>query len=427
MEFWDSQQWTQHPIWLHFTDENIEHRFRYNYESGAIGFIRAAMVMSMLSWIAAMAVGWLVIPEQILAASLVIGVIMFPYLIFVLYATWQDYFRGKLQSLAAGSNALAGLVLIYFCGFFPNSEYVTLLALTYLMFFGAYMLHLRLIPAIGAAAVYAIGFQIYMVGFAEIPVETVAVLSFTLWATGIVLLLGGYITERGNRKLYVQQETIKEQKAIITAEKEQSERLLLNVLPESIADRLKDGESIISDRFGSVSVLFADIVGFTELSRTLEPEALVTLLNDIFGRFDRLVSESELEKIKTIGDAYMVAGGLPDPIEGHCEKMLQFGQAMFVDLGAFNAEHDLNLDIRVGIHTGSVVAGVIGSIKFIYDIWGDTVNFASRMESHGVPGAIHVSNEFRGQVSSDVQFTDRGIIEIKGIGETKTFLLEIQD
>ena len=216
---------------------------------------------------------------------------------------------------------------------------------------------------------------------------------------------------------------VRERTAELTAEKQTSERLLLNVLPAPVAERLKQGDGIIVDRFDQVSVLFADIVGFTALSQRTTPEELVTMLDDLFSRFDRLAEEHGLEKIKTIGDAYMVVAGVPQPRPDHADAIARMALDMIAVLRDYAAQHGTDLTIRVGVHTGSVVAGVIGRKKFIYDLWGDTVNTASRMESHGVPGKIHVTEATYELVRDRFELEPRGTVDIKGKGPMKTYLL----
>ncbi len=206
-------------------------------------------------------------------------------------------------------------------------------------------------------------------------------------------------------------------------EKATSERLLLNVLPGPIAERLKQGDGIIVDRFDHVSVLFADIVGFTAMSAQRTPEAMVTMLNDLFSQFDRLADIHLLEKIKTIGDAYMVVAGVPEPSAGHARDISRMALDMIGVLEDYSKKIGVDLNIRVGIHTGSVVAGVIGKKKFIYDLWGDTVNTASRMESHGAPGKVHVTAAVHALLRTSFEFEARGPMEIKGKGAMDTYFL----
>ena len=207
-------------------------------------------------------------------------------------------------------------------------------------------------------------------------------------------------------------------------EQEKSERLLLNILPASIAKRLKQEVSTVADDFSQVSVLFADIVGFTEMSGRMSPPALVKLLNNIFSLFDKLVEQHGLEKIKTIGDAYMVVAGLPIPCSVHITQIADLALEMQQGIAQFNVQHQNNLKIRIGIHTGPVIAGVIGIKKFAYDLWGDTVNTASRMESHGIPDHIQVSSDIYEVLKEKYILVKRGTIQIKGKGEMTTYWLK---
>ncbi|MEG3917657.1 adenylate/guanylate cyclase domain-containing protein [Microcoleus sp. POL10_C6] len=217
--------------------------------------------------------------------------------------------------------------------------------------------------------------------------------------------------------------TRKQAEAALRLEQEKSDRLLLNVLPQPIADRLKQDQSIIADTFAEVTVLFADIVGFTQISSQISPPELVSLLNDIFSTFDRLAEKHGLEKIKTIGDAYMVVGGLPMPRSDHAEAIAQMAIDMQQAITNFSNIHNQDFNIRIGINTGPVVAGVIGIKKFIYDLWGDTVNTASRMESHGLPGCIQVTSAIYDILQDKYVFESRGAIEVKGKGEMNTYFL----
>ncbi len=210
----------------------------------------------------------------------------------------------------------------------------------------------------------------------------------------------------------------------LDAAHQRSEELLLNILPPSIAGRLKVSDGTIADGFAEVTVLFADIVGFTKLSAKRPPERIVALLNELFCHFDDLAGRLGLEKIKTIGDCYMVAAGLPEPREDHAIATAEMALGMLRVVRELAAHHNEVLDVRIGIHTGPVVAGVIGKRKFVYDLWGDTVNTASRMESHGVPGAIQVSDECRRLLESKFRLSRRGEIEVKGKGIMQTWLLE---
>jgi class 3 adenylate cyclase len=220
-----------------------------------------------------------------------------------------------------------------------------------------------------------------------------------------------------------------------------NEALLLNILPASIAERLRAGEIVIADRFDDMAVLFADVVGFTALSSRLEPTEVVSLLNEVFSTCDRLADEFGLEKIKTIGDAYMVVGGLhhdgageggadDDAPEGavhraatHAEDVADMGLAMLDEIARIRGASGVGLQVRVGMHVGPAVAGVIGLKKFIYDVWGDTVNTASRMESTGIPGRLQVTRETRDRLAAAFDLEPRGLVDVKGKGMIETWFV----
>lgn len=209
---------------------------------------------------------------------------------------------------------------------------------------------------------------------------------------------------------------------LLQNEYERSERLLLNILPQEVAQRLKNDPGFIAEQFPSVTILFADIVGFTGITTSIKPDKLVNTLNEIFSRFDKLADQYQLEKIKTIGDAYMVAGGIPKPMDNHTENVANLALDMLEEVTDLNFEGK-KLNIRIGFHAGPVIAGVIGTRKFSYDIWGDAVNLSSRLESHGASGKIHVSSEVYTLLKDRFVFECRGEIPVKGLGNIETYFL----
>jgi class 3 adenylate cyclase len=206
-------------------------------------------------------------------------------------------------------------------------------------------------------------------------------------------------------------------------EEERSERLLLNVLPAPIATRLKQHEDVIADGFAEVTVLFADLVDFTRRSQRSSPQEVVQVLDELFSAFDQLTRRHGLEKIKTIGDAYMVAGGLPEPRPDHAQAVADMALAMQVEVAGRTDPSGRRLQARIGIDTVPVVAGVIGSDKFSYDLWGDTVNTASRMESTGVAGYIQVTDRTYRRLRDGYRLRRRGVVAVKGKGEMVTWFL----
>ena len=209
----------------------------------------------------------------------------------------------------------------------------------------------------------------------------------------------------------------------LKAEKERSDALLRSILPGQIVGRLNDGEAVIADRFENVTILFCDLVGFTKVAARIAPGQLVENLNRIFSAFDALAGSLGVEKIKTIGDAYMAAAGLPEVRPDHAEIMGELALRMLETLEKLSQDAKIRFRARIGMHTGPVVAGVIGMNKFIYDVWGDTVNVASRLETCSLPGRIQVSDEVRGALEHCYEFEPRGVISLRGKGRMATAFL----
>ena len=252
--------------------------------------------------------------------------------------------------------------------------------------------------------------------------DSVVNILFTLNITAVTFLIFFLLRFFVNQNELVK-EKLKQEQILLAAEREKSERLLLNILPESIAKRLKDGEKIIANEHNEAAVLFADIVGFTGISGHLTPDMLVKNLNKIFTHFDNLAEEHGLEKIKTIGDSYMVASGLTELKKDHIKSMADFALSISADIQNFSLDGRQKCDVRIGIHIGPVVAGVIGTKKFSYDIWGDAVNTASRMESSGETGKIQISQKFYEHIKDDYECQYRGQTEIKGKGLMDLYFL----
>jgi adenylate cyclase len=303
-------------------------------------------------------------------------------------------------------------------GGFANSSAVSLWAFTCpvgaLLFVGAR----EAIPwfvAFGALMAFSGAIDPALAGSAPHIPEGVMVTYFVLNILGVSVtayVLLQYFVRARERAL-----------AELRVERAKSERLLLNILPSSVASRLKESDQVIADGFAAATVLFADIVDFTPLAQDLTPADTVTLLDTVFARWDRLAARHGVEKIKTIGDAYMVACGLPKPREDHVEAIADMALEMSGEAEQCAAGSGVPLEVRIGIDTGPVVAGVIGRSKFTYDLWGDTVNTASRMESHGVPGAIQVTERAYEQLRDRYDLRRRGTIDVKGKGPMTTYLL----
>jgi adenylate cyclase len=240
---------------------------------------------------------------------------------------------------------------------------------------------------------------------------TMLALNVVVGGTVVFALLAQFVRQR------------EEAVAALRVEQDRAESLLLNILPHSIAERLKAGASTIADQFPAASILFADVVDFTPLSARLSPAQVVDLLDHLFSHFDELVDRYGVEKIKTIGDSYMVAAGVPTPRSDHARVMALLALDMCDAVRERDTVGHLDLGLRIGIDSGPVVAGVIGRKRFLYDLWGDAVNTASRMESHGEPGRIQVTRSTYELLRDEFQLEPRGLVAIKGKGEIETWYL----
>jgi class 3 adenylate cyclase len=231
----------------------------------------------------------------------------------------------------------------------------------------------------------------------------------------------------GSRQIELSKRVTFAKSQVIIHAQQRTESLLKNILPDSIAERLMKKPETIAERYQHVTVLFADIVGFTPWAASSEAIDVVEVLDDIFSAFDLLCDKYKLEKIKTIGDAYMVAGGVPLGDGGKAKNMVYLALDMIEVMKQIPTKNQIKLQIRIGIHEGPVVAGVIGQRKFLYDLWGDTVNIASRMESHGVSGSVQATQVIVDQLGELFSIESRGKIQIKGKGHMKAFIIKHSD
>jgi adenylate cyclase len=241
--------------------------------------------------------------------------------------------------------------------------------------------------------------------------STMLALNIAVGGTIVFTLLAVFASQRRDALAALRQEQAK------------SENLLLNILPRSIADRLKAQTRRIADQFESASILFADVVDFTRWSERLPPAEVVGYLDHLFSHFDELAERYQLEKIKTIGDCYMVAAGVPTPRPDHARALALMALDMLNTMRSADEVAPLGLELRVGINSGPVVAGVIGRKRFLYDLWGDAVNTASRMESHGTPGRIQITRATYELLADEFDFEPRGTIAVKGKGEVEAWYL----
>lgn len=349
------------------------------------------------------------------------SIVMFGVPAGIFICTFIPGFRFFWKPFLAVAGTSAGLFLIYadmtnpsFLQFYPGIlPQITRMAYSVTMFMAVSTLMIRL-PFLWTTLSLAVyeGFSFYWAGKWFNPeAELMTQFITNTLIVGLALILAALSLERYHRSDFLSNRLLEE-------EREKSERLLLNVLPASVAERLKTQPEALADSFAEVTVLFADIVGFTPMASTMSALDLVALLNRVFSRFDELTEKYGLERIKTIGDAYMVAGGLPEPKVDHAPAVAHLALEMMDVVRDFPG-----LRLRIGIHTGAVVAGVIGTKRFLYDLWGDTVNVASRMESHGTPGVITVTEDCRAKLGDEFVFGEPIELDVKGKGSMRAFPL----
>lgn len=405
-----------HPFTLRFGDSDLEDWFQREEGAAGVGGYRVITGATALMW----ALALVLIPmgsDISFRLSVVIGGPMAVVGLAAFAASgWAETMNRQhtLASILTSANGLA-ILLLATAGDFVEGYAVGAIMLLFL--FG-FVSRTRFVFAAVRTAVIALGLGVVIASHHE-P-GTLILDGFFYIGASVGSLLGLRLLESSRRRLWHQRLVIEEQRAAIDVERSESERLLLNVLPASVSKRLQHGENPIADDFSEVTVLFADLVGFTPMASKLTAVEVVSMLNGLFSQFDELVAERGLEKIKTIGDAYMAVGGLPEPHSDHSSRVVDLALAM--QACTIESGHFPDLSIRIGIHSGPVAGGVIGTRKFAYDVWGNTVNVASRLEQAGVPGRVHVSEVTKNLSQRDFAYEPRGVMELRGVGSMTTYL-----
>jgi class 3 adenylate cyclase len=325
----------------------------------------------------------------------------------------------RQHSIISFLTSLNGLVILWLAstgGVLPGYGISAIM----LLFAFGFVARTGFIFAAWRSAVIVVGFVVAAIlypGRGSLLVD-----AFIFGAALIGTLLALRLLEQSRRRVFYQDIVITQQADALRLEKDRADALLLNVLPESISSRLLAGERTIADEYPAVTVLFADIVGFTPLATRLPADEVVGLLGRLFARFDELVAARGLEKIKTIGDSYMAAGGLPEPLGDHAARVVDLGLAM-IDVARQEGGRMADLELRVGVHSGPVIGGVIGHDKFAFDIWGETVNIASRQESQGISGRVNISAATWRNVEHLFDAEARGPIHLRGYGPMETYTI----
>lgn len=406
-----------HPYSLRYLDSELEQRYQLELgEKGRAGFQIAALASAIL---------WAVAIPIVPTATRVPRDVALAAAGFMIAASLICFFFGRRETAldrqqfaVSWLTACNGTVIMVMAASSGEFEGYAVAAVLVLFTFG-YVTGTRFIFAAMRTAVISLVFGVIVIVYEARRGLGVDIFLFVAAAVGNVLAL--HMAEKDRRHRYHQQIVISEQSTELQVRKEESDRLLLNVLPASVSERLKRGESPIADSFDSVSVLFADIQGFTPFAARLSAAEVTAMLSELFIKFDDLVASRGLEKIKTIGDEYMAAGGVPDPMEDHAFRVVDLGLEM-IDSAKVVLE-GTGLTLRVGVNSGPASGGVIGHRKFSYDVWGTTVNIASRLESTGISGRVQVSRATRELTNGGFGFESRGGVDLPGLGIVETFLV----
>ncbi|MBX3224868.1 MAG: hypothetical protein KF795_30410 [Labilithrix sp.] len=409
-----------------FEDHALERAFqKENFELAVRRYVRFSVTLAFVAFWAYGVHDWLVIPDVHLRAWAIRYGISGPLGALIIAFVFRNRTWERHQPAMLAFGLTVNTVVLWIASISPPAGFFIYTGFAVIFVtLGPFLARMNVKTQLVYTALTLVLYNVFdaLLAHAE-PMYRLS-LNLTLFTLGAIGALAARQLELQARVAFVQRQVIREQMAALDAERHRSESLLLNVLPRRIAERLKnEPDTTIADRFESATVLFSDIVGFTELSARLVPDEIVRRLDEVFSRFDGIADLLELEKIKTIGDAYMVAGGVPARRSDHAAAVCEMALRMRDELAALAERMDEPVAVRIGIHTGPVVAGVIGKKKFIYDVWGDTVNTASRMESHGVPGAIQVSAATYEATRDAFEYETRGAISVKGKGEMTTYFL----
>jgi adenylate cyclase len=404
-----------HPLSLRFRDPDLEAGFRAARAGANLRQLRVSLLIAAALNIGFAPLDYLVLRQNVFTALIIRVPIATAVFLVALGLSYSPLFRGRetyLPSIVvlcftlayAVLNAIAASPDVYLSGFIIVTLYLLVFVPTGFM------------VSSGLAWFCTVVFAVTIPLSRTIALGSLLTVYTQFIAANLVGMFVLYWMERFRRLDFLNLMRIED-------ERSRHHKLLARILPRSVIERLERGEQRIADEFPESTVLFADIVGFTEISARHKAAEIVELLNGVFGRFDELVERHGVEKIKTIGDAYMVAGGVPDRGPGHVEAIADLALEMIAETSHILGPDGEPLQIRIGIHTGPLIAGVIGESRFGYDLWGNTVNTASRMESHGVPGRIQVSDAVYRRLKDRFALEPQGQIEIKGKGGMTTWHL----
>jgi class 3 adenylate cyclase len=409
---------------LRFPDE-VEEQFREDYQANTISTTRLALVLGLILYSLFGILDIYAIPISKDIVWIIRYEIVAPVILITLIASYSDDFQKYTQTLMCLVVAVSGLGIVAMISItreaeFGNRFYFTGLIL--ISMWGYSLSRLRFWYAVLANLAIMIGYELGSIFVKQLLTSETGIIIFTMHnffflGANVIGMFGSYFLERYTRRDFLQKYTIQ-------AQRDQADKLLYNVLPKRIAEKLKLSGETIAEEFNSATVLFADIVNFTPISARFGPHEVLDMLNEVFSHFDELVDKYGVEKIQVAGDAYMVAAGVPNPRPDHATVLARLALDMldYIKRGEFlGGKHPI--EIRIGLNSGSLIAGVIGRKKYYYTLWGDMVNIASRMQSHGEVGKIQIARDTYELVKDDFECEYVGEIAIKGKGNMEAWHL----
>ncbi|MBX7096982.1 MAG: hypothetical protein K1X89_04645 [Myxococcaceae bacterium] len=409
-----------------FSDPDVERDYRRWLDRFVAVLVKRGVVAATFIWVATLALVAVAVPERAMGATVLIGGMELIILLTVgVLGRRPDYDRLAVP-LAMGLNTLTGLGTVVLAFRVIDAPVVSTAGLMVVLAFAFTVFRLR--PSLGLVAVvpYVVAHTVLMASYGPYPDvsgQIISAVAVPLVAVSTAML--GFFQDRFARETFVLERLNAQQSRDLERERLRSDLLLKSILPADVAEQLKTSSSqAIATTLDEVTVLFADLVGFTALAGRLKADVLVQLLDEVFREFDALAVAYGVEKIKTIGDAYMAVAGAPRPAKGHAAAAADLALAMQEAVARLTQRLGEPLALRIGLASGPAVAGVIGTRKFAYDLWGDTVNTASRMESHGAPGAIQLAASTRERLGPEFTVVERGEVDVKGKGVMRTFWLE---
>jgi adenylate cyclase len=405
--------------------EDIERQFRTDYYRSTRSSSRIALVLGLLLYSLFGILDMYAVPISKDAVWFIRYVIVAPVTVLVLVTSYIDLFQKYVQPLMCAAVAVSGLGIVAMIAITRETEvgnrfYFSGLILISMWAYG--LLRLRFWYAVLANVIIVAGYEYATIGIKQLLTsETGTVIfimhNFFFLGANVIGIVMSYTLERYSRREFLQKLTIQQQR-------DQSDKLLFNILPERVAEQLKQNDGVISEEFDSASVLVADIVNFTPMSASFDPHTVVNMLNELFSHFDGLVDKYDVEKIQVAGDGYMVAAGVPKPRPDHASVLARLALDMLEYVRGVEFLGGLHqIEVRIGLNSGPLIGGVIGRKKYFYAIWGDTVNTASRMESHGKSSRIQITRATYELLKDDFECEYMGEIHVKGKGQMEVWHL----